>query len=200
MEVTLDFHLTHHQVLLNGEGFSSRIVRFVAKEEKGDRVTHSNANQFPFHFPVSPFQCIHPPSSRFTTEPPKQAATEPPTPIHSSADVEGRNHHRVLLLAEPASSLPSPNVPELAEPASSFAVAERRRARQLVGASPTPRPHSPPRVLRLPSSSSKMWAIRCLPLRNRVLRPYCSKATWVVEDDSGTSKRMSNTLPSLHAS
>ncbi|XLR26041.1 uncharacterized protein [Arachis hypogaea] len=45
-----------------------------------------------------------------------------------------------------------------------------------------------------------MWAIRCLPLRNRVLRPYCSKATWVVEDDSGTSKRMSNTLPSLHAS
>ncbi|RYR01723.1 hypothetical protein Ahy_B06g080584 isoform E [Arachis hypogaea] len=189
MEVTLDFHLTHHQVLLNGEGFSSRIVRFVAKEEKGDRVTHSNANQFPFHFPVSPFQCIHPPSSRFTTEPPKQAATEPPTPIHSSADVEGRNHHRVLLLAEPASSLPSPNVPELAEPASSFAVAERRRARQLVGASPTPRPHSPPRVLRLPSSSSKMWAIRCLPLRNRVLRPYCSKATWVVEDDSGTSKR-----------
>ncbi|XLU82649.1 hypothetical protein S245_006069, partial [Arachis hypogaea] len=45
------------------------------------------------------------------------------------------------------------------------------------------------RVLRLPSSSSKMWAIRCLPLRNRVLRAYCSKATWVVEDDSGTSKR-----------
>ncbi|XP_020961073.1 uncharacterized protein LOC107646361 [Arachis ipaensis] len=123
-----------------------------------------------------------------------------PTPIHSSADVEGRNHHRVLLLAEPASSLPSPNVPELAEPASSFAVAERRRARQLVGASPTPRPHSPPRVLRFPSSSSKMWAVRCLPLKNRVLRAYCSKATWVVEDDSGTSKRMSNTLPSLHAS
>ncbi|XLR55052.1 hypothetical protein S83_005724 [Arachis hypogaea] len=45
-----------------------------------------------------------------------------------------------------------------------------------------------------------MWAIRCLPLRNRVLRAYCSKATWVVEDDSGTSKRMSNTLPSLHVS
>ncbi|XP_020959551.1 uncharacterized protein LOC107645680 isoform X2 [Arachis ipaensis] len=45
-----------------------------------------------------------------------------------------------------------------------------------------------------------MWAVRCLPLKNRVLRAYCSKATWVVEDDSGTSKRMSNTLPSLHAS
>ncbi|KAL4338709.1 uncharacterized protein [Arachis hypogaea] len=27
------------------------------------------------------------------------------------------------------------------------------------------------------------WAIRCLPLRNRVLRAYCSKATGVVEDE-----------------
>ncbi|QHO34241.1 uncharacterized protein DS421_9g265260 [Arachis hypogaea] len=71
-----------------------------------------------------PFQCIHPPSSRFTTEPPKQAATEPTTPIHSSADVEGHNHHRVLLLAEPASSLPSPSSPTrwgVADTASSLA-------------------------------------------------------------------------------
>ncbi|QHO51739.1 uncharacterized protein DS421_2g33520 [Arachis hypogaea] len=98
----------------------------------------------------SPFHHYTESSSRvtirtFTTEPPKQTATEPLTPIHSSTDVEGRNYHRVLLLAEPAaSSLPSPNVTELAEPASSFAVAKHRRARLLVGASPTPRPHSPP--------------------------------------------------------
>ncbi|KAL4305334.1 hypothetical protein AHAS_Ahas16G0067900 [Arachis hypogaea] len=41
-------------------------------------------------------------------------------------------------------------------------------------------------------STSKMWALRCLPLRNRVLRASYSKsisATWV-EDDFGTSKRV----------
>ncbi|RYR67375.1 hypothetical protein Ahy_A03g013710 isoform B [Arachis hypogaea] len=66
----------------------------------------------PFQFPET---ILHP--QQFTTEPPKpptapdsrnhpskQFTTKPPTATHSSDDVEGRNHHPILLLAEPASS------------------------------------------------------------------------------------------------
>ncbi|QHO57585.1 uncharacterized protein DS421_3g83480 [Arachis hypogaea] len=78
----------------------------------------------PFQFPET---ILHP--QQFTTEPPKpptapdsrnhpskQFTTKPPTATHSSDDVEGRNHHPILLLAEPASS---------------FAVVERPRHRVL---------------------------------------------------------------------
>ncbi|QHN84777.1 uncharacterized protein DS421_16g531600 [Arachis hypogaea] len=125
MEVTLDFHLTHHQVLLNGEGFSSRIVRFVAflnfsKFPLSSAFTHQAPDSPPSHPSKQPRSHPHPstaaPTLRaatttafcFSPSPPphcrrRTSPSSPSPPPHlpllnvaELANSLGRRRHRVL--------------------------------------------------------------------------------------------------------